>query len=158
MNQQIYHGCSLTQDCFANSKTKPLFGFGRWTITGSVHNCWTWLMLCCCLRAAKLGHSSMRCVIVWGLTWHRGQRSVRVLFMRSLYELRFGWWPQRSLERCTLSDLESCVSVLLMLGGGVSSILLFGRLLSACLVRCVWMCFLYCVTLVGCGNEFKILV
>ena len=43
--------------------------------------------------------------------------------------------------RCTLSDLESCVSVLLVMGGGVLSILLCGRLLSACLVRCVFLIF-----------------
>ena len=38
--------------------------------TGSDHNCWTCDMLCCCLRFAKLGQSSMRCLTVWELIWH----------------------------------------------------------------------------------------
>lgn len=41
--------------------------------------------------------------------------------------------------------------MLLMEGGGVSRILLFESVLSACLVRCVCMCFLYCAVFVGGG-------
>ena len=48
--------------------------------------------------------------------------------------------------------------MLLISGGGVSRILLLVKFVRACLVRCVCMCFLYCIAFAGCGIEFSILL
>ena len=68
--------------CYAR---KPVPRKKGTTLTGSDHSCRTLVMLCCCLRSAKLGQSSMRCFTVWGLAWQSGHKSVWVLSMRCLY-------------------------------------------------------------------------
>jgi hypothetical protein len=63
-------------------------------------------------------------VIVWGALWQDGRVSVSAWPILFAYVCSEGWWPQRSLARCTLSSLESWVSVLLMSGGGCPRTLL----------------------------------
>lgn len=69
-----------------------------------------------------------------------------------------GWWPQRNLDRCTLSSLESCVSVLLMSGGGCPRILLLPASSSVLCVMMVCICFFVLVLPWGGGIVFSMLV
>ncbi len=97
-------------------------------------------------------------MIVWGALWQDGQVSVSAWPILFAYVCSEGWWPQRSLARCTLSSLESCVSVLLMSGGGCPRTLLLPASSSVLSVMIVCKCFFVLVLPWGGGTVSSMLV
>ena len=45
----------------------------------------------CRILSTKLGQSSKRCIMVWGLTWHSAHKSVCVCCLCVVYVFSDGW-------------------------------------------------------------------